>query len=117
VADEMEALRAMAFGRGQVQDVGDQAIHAVGVEAGGGIWAHAGRIAALIRRESAIAGGSERRHLLAPRVPRLREAVKQQDERRARGAGDVRGEAAFRRRDRRGRGPGGHGPAMLSCRP
>ena len=50
-------------------------------------------------RDRAITNRAERQDLLAPGVPRLRKAVEQQRERRARRAGDVRGEAALRRGD------------------
>jgi hypothetical protein len=98
VADEVQGLCAVPLLRGEIQHVADQAVHRVRVEIGG-IGPHARRVAALIGRDGAIASGTERGDLLAPRVPRLWEAMEQEYQGGARGAGDVRREAALRRGD------------------
>jgi hypothetical protein len=79
VADEMEAPRATGSRRvGDLERVAHQVVDAAGGEIARGIRARAGRVAALIRRDGALARRCERRHLRAPGVSRLREAVQQQ---------------------------------------
>jgi len=74
MADEMEPRSGPAAGVGDRHDIADPAVVAIAREIAR-IGPRAGGVAALIRRHRAIAGPGERRELVAPCVPRLREAV------------------------------------------
>src|SRR5262249_46162801 len=65
---EVKGRRAVAARRGEIQHVGDEPIDAVGSEPRR-IGSDAGRVAALIWGDRAIACGAEGGNLLAPRMP------------------------------------------------
>src|SRR4029077_10787759 len=69
-------------------------------EIGGRVWTHPGRVASLVKGDGPVAGGTQRRDLLPPRMARLWKAVQQDDQRAGVGAGYLRGEAAGRGGDR-----------------
>src|SRR5215813_5560426 len=94
VPDEMEWPRAVAARRGEIQHVGHEPVDTVGGEPRR-IGAHAGRVAALVGSDRAIARGAEGGDLLAPRVPRLRIPVEEEHERSVGGAGALHGEEAL----------------------
>ena len=103
VTDEMEARRSPADGgAGEVQHVRDQPFDPVGGEIGGS-GTDTGRVAALVGRDHAEAGASQRRHLMPPRVTRLGKAVQHDHQRPVARTGDLGGEPSFRRDDRVGR--------------
>ncbi len=99
VADQVKRPAGCSARVGKVEHVLDQPVDAVGGQAPGRVRPHAGGVAALVRGHRAVAGRAQRGNLVPPGVARLRVAVQEQDERAVGGAGDVRGEAAFRRRD------------------
>ena len=101
VADQVEPPPGPGGRVGQVEDVLDQPVDRVGVEALGRIRPHPGGVAPLVGRDRAIAGRPQGGDLVAPRVPRLWIAVEQEDQRAARGACGVGGEGAFGRCERR----------------
>jgi hypothetical protein len=82
--DEMKSATAIAARAGDVHGVRNQQIEMVvhGIDA---IRPGAGGIAALARRDGAIARGRERGELAAPHVEGFCEAVQQQHERRVLG--------------------------------
>src|SRR5262249_12163544 len=94
VPHEMEWSRAVAARRGEIQHVGHQPVDAVGSEARR-IRADAGRVAALVGSDRAIARGAEGGDLLAPRVAGLRIPVEEEHERSVGGACALRGEEAL----------------------
>ena len=66
VSDDVKARRRWSARRlGQVEHVGDEPIDAVGREIGGRVGAHPGRVASLVGGDGPVAGGAERRDLLA----------------------------------------------------
>src|SRR5262249_17255509 len=94
VAHEVKGLRAVAARRGEIQHVGNEPIDAVGSEPRR-IGSDAGRVAALIWGDRAIARGAEGGNLLAPRMPRLRIPVEAQPERSVDPARALRGESSL----------------------
>ena len=105
MADEMEAAVAIAAGGDNRHRVVHQAVDVIVRGVAGGR-ARSRRIAALARRNRAIARGGEGGHLRAPAVHGFGEAVQQQDQRGVRSAGGegVEGEAG----DDGDLGEGGH---------
>jgi len=94
VPHEMEGPRAVAARRGEIQHVGDEPIDAVGGESRR-IGADAGRVAALVGSDRAIARDAESGDLLAPRVAGLRIPVEEEHERSVGRACALRGEEAL----------------------
>lgn len=106
VADQVERPPNRAGRVRQVEDVLDQPVDAVSVQAPGRVRPHPRRVAALVRGHRAIAGGAQCGDLVPPGVPALRVAVQEQDELAVGGAGGVRGELARARREQRAHAAG-----------
>ncbi len=93
----MEALVVVAFGRHDLDRIGDQFIEGIVGEIGR-IGTRARRIAALVGGDGAIARRRERWQRRAPAMPRFGKPVQQQHERPLGGARDIRGECQARPR-------------------